>query len=111
MKIVVPFTNLHPVTKAVLESYKLKINYYELDDRDNYRRLLKTLWEENETVILIEHDIVPWHGAIEELYNCPCHWDQLDTKLYLGVKVLGWKPHRHRPPVIHLGEREIGPTR
>jgi hypothetical protein len=74
MKVICPHTTLHPVTKMVLDSYNLGVQYVPLYGTDGYRQLLQQLWQEQEDVVIIEHDIVPWPGCIEELYNCPGEW-------------------------------------
>lgn len=131
-----------------MASYKLDVRYVELRDDDSYRLLLQELWRQRQSVILIEHDILPWPGAIEELAGCscawgsytykmhgglgihhmfgctkltpalmqatdglwdaPCRWDVLDQRLWFAARDR-FEPHPHRPPVIHLSERELGP--
>jgi hypothetical protein len=145
MKLVVPYSNLHPVTRQVIESYKLGAQFVALGGPLEYGRLLRWLWQEEETVVIVEHDIVPWPGAVEELYNCmgmwcscsylyaggyglyhglgctkisgnlmralPHLWDgdlewfSLDQRLLFAARTIGYEPHPHRPPVIHLGAR------
>lgn len=75
-RVVVPYTTLHPVTKSVLDSYDLQdVAYVDVSkDADAYRRLLRDLWRDEVAVVLIEHDIVPWPGAIEELAGCMGLW-------------------------------------
>lgn len=87
MKVVVPHTNLHPVTKQVLESYRLPVRFVEIKDDDAYRRLLRDLWDEDETVVLVEHDVAPWPGAIEELLACPCLWGSNSYIINGGVGI------------------------
>lgn len=74
MKVVVPYTDLHPLVKTVLDSYQLPTTYVALPTDDSYRQLLKRLWDEGETVCLVEHDIVPWYGCLEELDGCMGQW-------------------------------------
>ena len=47
---------------------------YEGDSSYAYVDLLGKLWDKGETFINLEHDVVPWPGALDELYNCdqPC---------------------------------------
>jgi hypothetical protein len=150
MKVIVPYApgRLHSVTRRVIESYELPTEFIRLDFDDSYRLLLKDLWVDGETVVIIEQDVVPWPGAIEELHHCmgewcscayrlfggygvyhhlgctklsselmrklphlwdiPRHWNSLDTHLRWEADQVGIHPHPHRPPVIHLSEREIG---
>jgi hypothetical protein len=150
MRVVVPYApgRLHSVTRRVIESYELSTEWVELRDYDDYRKLLRRIWDDGRTVVLIEQDVVPWPGAIEELYHCmgewcscayrlfggygvyhhlgctklsselmkklpdvwnePRPWNVLDAHLRWEANRIGVHPHPHRPPVIHLSEREIG---
>jgi hypothetical protein len=42
-----------------------------MEDDFAYGRLLTELWNQGETFIVVEHDIVPWLGALEHLAACP----------------------------------------
>jgi hypothetical protein len=74
VKLVVPYTQLHPLVPRVLATYGLKPEYVFLEDDDAYRRLMQCLWDDGETVVIVEHDVLPWEGAVEELYNCSGPW-------------------------------------
>jgi hypothetical protein len=149
MQVIVPYRELNSWTRRVLDSYNLPVTYVPLgDDADAYRRLLQELWQLQQTVVLVEHDVVPWYGAIEELHHCmglwctcsynlrggygvyhslgcaklsgelmrllptlwdaPGRWDTLDQRLWFAARDIGQEPHPHRPPAIHLSERELG---
>ena len=80
-----PFTKLHPVTKQVLDNYGLNVEYVHLEGDDGYRQLLKRLWDERKDVVIVEQDIIPWPGAIEELVACPCTWGTYSYVLLGGL--------------------------
>lgn len=40
-------------------------------DRHHYARLFTELWQRGEGFVLVEHDVVPWPGAITDLKSCP----------------------------------------
>ncbi len=88
MNLVVPYANLHPVVPRVLSSYGFTPRYVDLNGDDHsYWRLLKEIWEKGETVTIVEHDILPWPSAIEEMLACPAIWcgysyDQRGIGLY-----------------------------
>lgn len=42
----------------------------DLEDDEAYSRLLAAAWRQGEFVV-VEHDVVPWPGAIRELWDCP----------------------------------------
>jgi hypothetical protein len=85
MKVVVPYTKLHPVTEFVLTSYRPE--YVDVSAPDGYRQFFKGLWERRETVIIVEHDIVPWPGALDELWQCPCTWGSYTYHLHGGLGI------------------------
>ena len=71
MKIYVPYTNLLQATQIALVEY----DYIPVDLKDQaYSDFLRERWAEGESFINIEHDIVPWPGAIEEIAECPEPW-------------------------------------
>lgn len=86
-KVYVPYVDLHPTTRQVVDGLDLDVTYVRLTDDDGYRRLLQRLWQIGETVILIEQDIVPWPGAAEELYSCMGLWCACAYKLFGGYGI------------------------
>jgi hypothetical protein len=87
MKCVVPYRTLHPVTQMVLSVEPFPIRYVHLPEEDSYRQLMQQLWREGETVVIVEHDIVPWPGAIEELYGCMGQWCAFSYRLFGGLGI------------------------
>jgi hypothetical protein len=83
MRIVIPYTEkINPVVQRVLKSYGRNPEYIYTGDGDNaYWGLLSELWCQREPVIVIEHDVLPWPGALEELEACPCAWCSLTYQL------------------------------
>src|SRR4051812_16119673 len=53
----------------------------------DYHELLKSLWHQRETTILVEHDVLPWPGALQELWQCPCKWGSYSYPLHGGVGI------------------------
>lgn len=73
--IVVPFTDLAPETKAALECDRLRPRYVDVSDDDwAYWRLLDGLWRDGATFVIVEHDIVPWPGAVRAMLDCQSDW-------------------------------------
>ena len=83
MKIVVPYVEpLRPVVKQVLVTLlDLPVNFVAMEKDDSYFNLLAGLWAEGERFIIIEHDVLPWPGAVEELWNCPADWCSYTYKM------------------------------
>lgn len=76
------------VVARVLTSYGIKPDYRIIaHDEDAYRRVLLNIWQTHETVIIVEHDIIPWPGAIEELLACSCQWGTYSYKTNGGTGV------------------------
>lgn len=61
---------------AILHQYGLEFLHYRIDrdDQDGYRKFMAQRWERGETFVIIEHDILPWPGAVQELLACECVW-------------------------------------
>ena len=74
MKLVVPYTRLDPLVPKVLRDYGFSPRYAYLPEEHSYWELLCELWAEQETVVIVEQDILPWRGAIEEISECPKPW-------------------------------------
>jgi hypothetical protein len=75
VKIIVPHVSLHPLLPQLLSRYGLSPAYVDVGTAtDAYWRLLNDLWQQGDPFILVEHDILPWPGALEELWACPGLW-------------------------------------
>lgn len=73
MNIVVPYTRRRPEQEWLLRKYEPE--YVDVSkSTEAYWNLLNDLWGKQETVIIVEHDILPWPGALEELMDCPGLW-------------------------------------
>ena len=76
MRVVVPYVSLWPETKAALDATGRTIEYVNLG-RDNmtaYGDLLANVWHEGRGFLVVEQDIVPFPGAMDELEACPEPW-------------------------------------
>ena len=87
MRVIVPYTNLRPLVKAALEQYNLHPQFIRLDHEDSYWHLLSDIWERNEPVVINEHDVLPWPGAIQEIQNCPAHWCSYTYRMQGGYGI------------------------
>ena len=73
MRVFVPFTEVRRRTRQALELY----NPSFVDcgaSQWAYPEFFQARWAEGETFINVEHDVVPWPGAIEQLWDCPHDW-------------------------------------
>jgi hypothetical protein len=74
MKVICPYTWHEPLIRKILRQERPEIEFIEMRGDDDYWKLLCELWERRETVVIVEHDIIPWPGAIQALLDCPYHW-------------------------------------
>jgi hypothetical protein len=66
---------LYPETRAALEAEGIEAEYIDLTGKPTaYHELLLRTWEEGRGWINVEHDIVPWPGALRLLWDCSCDW-------------------------------------
>ena len=86
IKLFVPHTEaMRPIVPEVLERVLcLHPVYIFMGGDEYYHRLLSDLWEDQEDVIIVEHDVLPWPGAIEELAQCPYPWCSCSYKIGLS---------------------------
>lgn len=84
MKLIVPYTaKIRPVvSETLVKLYKLNPIFEYVGNGDfEYYHLLKRMWLEHEDFVIVEHDVLPWPGAVEELFQCPYNWCSLGYKI------------------------------
>lgn len=54
----------------------------ELVDDYDYWRFYKKVW--GEPFIVVEHDVMPWIGAIEQMKKCPMQWCAVPYAIHGG---------------------------
>ena len=74
MKLVIPYTTLHPLVPKVLRDYGFSPRFVHLPENNSYWALLSALWAEQEDVIIVEHDVVPGPESLPELIACAKPW-------------------------------------
>lgn len=56
----------------------IEARYVRLDDAIaadyEYARLFRQLWDEGDPFVIVEHDVIPWPGAIRNLWECDEPW-------------------------------------
>lgn len=82
--IIVPFANdksdpgVLAATRLNLTMQGLKPRYERLNDTldslYSYDRLFRKLWADGEPFIIVEHDILPWPGALQQMWLCDKPW-------------------------------------
>lgn len=95
-----PYTSLSNATKIFLASPQTvpcPVTMVDVSiDEHAYHQYLATVWADNRDFINMEHDIVPWPGAIQSLLDCDRPWcffgyqDMLeDTVAQAGCAMFG----------------------
>lgn len=78
MKLYVPHTGIAEATECFLATYgcvPLEIVRVDLTGQPwGYQEHLKECWERGEGFVMLEHDVVPWPGAVQDLLECPWPW-------------------------------------
>ena len=80
------YTWLRPETKAALPPDATIVDVSGEGDR--YFWLLEALWHRGQGVLTVEHDIVPYEGAIESLQECSEPWCAVPYQV--GINVGTW---------------------
>lgn len=72
MKVVCPYTELNPATEYVLNiEPQTEVKFVDVSGwEEAYFWLMYKYWKQGETFIVVEHDIVPWPGALRSLDRC-----------------------------------------
>lgn len=71
MRIFVPYTELQRATRIALRHH----DYTTVNvARTGYLAYWQARWKDGQTFINVEHDVVPWPGALEQLWECPKPW-------------------------------------
>lgn len=87
MRVIVPFAGeLNPVVRDVLED-QVVVDFIRLRTDFDYHLLLQGLWMIGNPVIIVEHDVLPWPGALTELEQCSCAWGANSYKLHGGIGI------------------------
>jgi hypothetical protein len=71
LRLFVPHTAVQPATRIALARYPA--TYVELPKSD-YAGYWRERWTEGQTFINVEHDVVPWPGALDALWRCESDW-------------------------------------
>ena len=85
-RVIVPHTRLHPTVQQVLGK-RDDVVFISLGTDEAYWHLLSRLWRERQTVVIVEHDVLPWPGAIEELIACPGLWCSCSYHINGGIGI------------------------
>ncbi len=75
MRVICPFTELEPETRDAIDLTGRQCEYVDVSGSDDaYWALLAELWKAGREFCIIEHDVVPGRGSLDELEDCPGDW-------------------------------------
>ena len=88
--VVCAYTQLRPETKAALPSDATLVDVSDgpNENASRYFWLLQAFWFRKAGMLTIEHDIVPYEGAIESLQECSEPWCAVPYQV--GINVGTW---------------------
>lgn len=118
MRVVVPYVPrmLHPAVVAAIEAQQYTAELADVSASPlAYYELLRRLWAEGDSFIVVEHDIEVPPGALTELEHCwglwcahsyPVHFGDLMTLMHpgasLGCTRFSWQLIAHLPELFDL---------
>lgn len=115
MRIFIPYTQLRPETLISVKGLPFTLVQMS-EELFGYYQYFISRWEEGETFINLEHDILPTKKILQELWNCPKPWCGIgyggeDSTAYLGCvkfskEFIKANPDLWKDP-IHWGECDI----
>lgn len=75
MTLYVPYTHVREGTDIFLRRFHPDAVLVDCrGDKGAYHRHLSDRWKEGKTFVNMEHDVIPWPGAVESLLVCPSPW-------------------------------------
>lgn len=78
MKIVVPYTNPEAFqfksVRVALEQDDYKADLRLVEGNEGYYNLLSEYFSNGNPFVVVEHDIIPWPGAIKQISDCSEPW-------------------------------------
>ena len=81
MNVIVPYVNPMDAQATALAMERIYPTYIKMEDDEHYWRLLKELWTSGEPFIILEQDMIPWPGALKQLWDCEEEWCAFPYKL------------------------------
>jgi len=70
MKVVVAAVSEDCPAALALRKEGVEFELVLMEHEYSYSDMFTRLWKEKEDFVSLEHDIVPWPGAIEEIWDC-----------------------------------------
>jgi hypothetical protein len=61
-----------PARALLIEGYE--VLEVQMSDPQHYGRLIRHMWDIGNGFVLVEDDVVPWPGAVQQLLDCEHDW-------------------------------------
>lgn len=74
MRVIVPAVAEDCLASLALKAEGVDHETRICDGAFGYGKLIADLWRQGRGFILVEHDIVPWPGALDAMWKCPEYW-------------------------------------
>lgn len=89
MRVICPFTSLHPDTERSLRDLAPETEWWDVSGSVfAYSQLLENLWKDLEDVLIVEHDIELTEQALTEHRECDYPWS---VAPFRGPSAYGWE--------------------
>jgi len=74
MRVIVPAVEENCLASMALRAEGVEHQTRICDGANGYGKLISDLWRDGRGFILVEHDIVPWPGALQAMWECSQYW-------------------------------------
>ena len=82
VKVLVPYVKPSHTLQTVVDCLRAQAvqpELHKVNDGDGYWTLLRDSWAEGREFFIVEHDVLVWQGAIQQMTECEGDWCSLPT--------------------------------
>lgn len=82
VRVILPYVKATKRLQMVVDCLRIQQVQPELrivDDGEAYWQLFRDEWKRGEEFFIVEHDVMVWMGAIQQLHDCPETWCTLPS--------------------------------
>jgi hypothetical protein len=74
MKVFITFTPSRLTDATIKSLFGYDTYYINMREENSYLEYFKERWKEGKSFINVEHDVIPWPGALDEIEHCQEPW-------------------------------------
>lgn len=74
MRVYVATPKVYSVAARAIRMEAIGVEEWVCTEPFDYGRYFAATWDEGEPFVLVEHDTVPWPGAVKALHDCEQSW-------------------------------------